>query len=439
MKKSRKARSLKLPFRANEIPESLLQFIWRYQYFNSSALCTTKGEALSVIFPGKLNTNQGPDFLDAKVRIDETLLAGSVELHLRSSQWQQHGHHHDPNYHNVILHVVFEDDLPGGGVPHLPVLELQGRIPSLLLERFDTLMHTPSFIPCEQNIAAVPELVMLSWKDRMVAERLTRKGESIMTLACAHHYHWEEVFWWLLARNFGMNVNADAFEAVARSLPLNLLGRHRSQLLQLEALLLGQAGLLDGTFSEKYPQMLQKEYSFLKKKYGLKPAGVPVHFLRMRPQNFPTLRLAQLAALVQKADQPFARILEMEDLPAVKAMLEVCANDYWHYHYRFDELSAFREKTMGATMIDNLVINSVVPVLFAYGLYLGKDKIKTKALTWLEQIKPENNQLIRAFSDQGVSAVNALDTQALLEMKAHYCDQRQCLACAIGNELLKIS
>ncbi|HYK55502.1 MAG TPA: DUF2851 family protein, partial [Flavisolibacter sp.] len=310
--------------------ERLLQYIWQFEYFSRSELQTTQGENIQVLFRGKPNTNQGPDFLNAQVKIGNTTLAGSVELHLKTSQWQEHGHHDAPNYKNVVLHVVFEDDTKNSSIP---VLELQSRISTVLLQRYNSLMQAGTFISCANNIAGVKEITWIAWKERLLAERLTRKSNLVFDFLKKNNYHWEETFWWVLARNFGMKVNSDAFEAIAQSIPVNILAKHKNQIHQLEALLLGQAGLLNVAFNDDYPQLLQREYKFLKKKYNLKPTHIRVQSLRMRPGNFPAIRLAQLAMLIQHSAHLFSRILETENVLEIKKVFEVTANDYWHYHY----------------------------------------------------------------------------------------------------------
>src|SRR5688572_23611354 len=278
--------------------EKLLQFIWQFQHFNRNDLLTNRLEKLQLIDPGKLNTSQGPDFLDGKVIIENTMLAGTIELHIRTSDWNRHGHSADLNYRNVILHVVWEDDTHPGD---LPVLELKNRVSKIILDRYENLVNALSFIPCENLIHQIPGLIWTSWTDRLVAERFVRRSAEIEKLLKQNQYHWEETFWWMLARNFGLRVNADAFELMARSVPLNVLAKHKNQVLQLEALLFGQAGLLHSKLNDAYAKMLYREYQFLRNKYGLRSVFHPVHFLRMRPGNFPTIRLAQLAVLISQS------------------------------------------------------------------------------------------------------------------------------------------
>jgi hypothetical protein len=424
--------NLTLPFPAGG--EKLLQYIWQFQYFNKSELQTTAGEKLQIIFPGKLNSNQGPDFTNAKIKVDNTTLAGSIELHLKASQWNEHGHSNDSNYKNVILHVVFENDLSQSP---FPVLELQSRISSLLMDRYAALMNATSFIPCANALSVIKEITWLSWKERLLAERLTRKSSIVFKLLEENNVHWEETFWWMLARNFGVKVNGEAFEAMARTISVTILAKHKHQIHQLEAILFGQAGLLEKNFTEDYPKLLQREYHFLKKKHNLNSIHNPVHFLRMRPGNFPTIRLSQLAGLIQNSAHLFSKILEIEKVSEVKKIFEVTANDYWHYHYRFDEPSSFKKKTVGKDMIDNLIINTIVPVLFAYGLYHKEEKYKNKAILWLEELPAEINSITRGFDSLKLSNKSGFDSQAYIELKTQYCDHKHCLQCAIGNALLK--
>ncbi len=416
--------------------ERLLQFIWQFQYFNKSELAAVSGENVQVIFPGQFNTNQGPDFTDAKIKIGNTTWAGTVELHIKTSGWTKHRHQSDANYRNVILHVVWEDDAKANEVP---VLELKNRVPKLLLQRYEELMNSSAFIPCEKSIPAVHDLTWKSWKERLLAERLLRKAAIAEVYLQQNNYHWEETFWWLLARNFGTKVNADAFEAVARSIPLSIIAKQKFQIHRLEALLLGQAGLLDKKIKEDYPRLLQKEYLFQQNKYGLKPVPVPLHFLRMRPGNFPTIRLAQLAMLVHGSAHLFSKIKEAYSVTDVRQWFNVTANDYWHYHYRFDEASAFKKKKLGEAMIDNIIINTVVPLLFAYGNYHKEQPYKDKALQWLDDTAAESNAITRGYQQIGIENKTAYDSQALIELKNEYCAKKRCLDCGVGNYILKKS
>jgi hypothetical protein len=415
--------------------ERLLQFIWQFSYFNKSNLTTIEGEPLLIILPGIINKNQGPDFSAAKIRIGNTTFFGTIELHLQTSGWEKHQHQSDKQYNNVILHVVFQHDKELNNA--IPTLELQARISTLLLERYSFLMSTNATIPCSNNLAGIKELVWLSWKERLLAERLTRKSEHILQLLKENNFHWEETFWWLLARNFGSKINGEAFEVLARSIPINLLAKHKSSIHQIEALLFGQANLLNEDFEDDYPKLLQREYNFLKKKYNLRPSPIPVLFLRMRPGNFPTIRLAQLAMLIQTATHLFSKILEADKIAGIKTLFTVAANDFWHYHYTFQQSSAFKKKTIGNDTIDNIIINSVIPMLFAYAIHHNEEKYKDKALRWLEEITPESNTITKEFVQLGLSNGSAYDSQALIELKNEYCLHKRCLDCAVGNNLLR--
>jgi len=419
--------------------ERLLQFIWQFQYFNKNELAAVSGENVQVILPGQYNTNQGPDFADAKIKIDDTLWAGTVELHIKTSDWKKHEHQNDSNYNNVILHVVWENDATANQVP---VVELKSRISKILLQRYEELMNSSAFIACEKNIHTVRDITWKSWKERLMAERLLRKAKIVESYLQQNNFHWEETFWWLLARNFGMKVNTDAFEAVARSIPLTILSKHKHQIHQVEALLFGQAGLLEKNPNkireeDDYLLLLRKEYQFLQGKYAIRPIHIPIHFLRMRPGNFPTIRLAQLAMLVCESAHLFSKIKDAVSVKELKDWFDVTANDFWHYHYMFNEISAFKKKNLGASMIDNIIVNTAVPVLFAYGNYHSEQRFKDKALQWLEEIGAESNSVTKGFHNIGIENKNAYDSQGLIELKTQYCDRKMCLDCGVGNYLLK--
>lgn len=415
--------------------ERLLQYIWQLQYFNKNELTTTSGESLLILHPGLLNTNQGPDFNNAKIKVNNTTWAGHVELHIKSSDWNNHKHSDDKNYQNVILHVVWQNDA------HLPLpfpaVELQTRVSKLLLVRFDELMNAQTFIACETMIAQVEPLIWNSWKERLLVERLQKKATVILEYLALNNNNWSETFWWLIARNFGVKVNSEAFEKIARSLPLNLLSKHKNQIHQVEALLFGQAGLLENNFTEDYPQLLKKEYLFYKNKYRLTQVQASLHFLRMRPSNFPTIRLAQLAMLIHDSIHLFPVIKEIKLLKDIKKLLTVTANDYWHYHYTFEDITPFREKNLGEQMINTILINTILPILFAYGYHHKETIYKDRVLQWMEEIKAEKNNITSGYTFLGIENKNAFDSQALIQLKNEYCDQKRCLECAVGGRLLK--
>ena len=421
--------------------ENLLQYIWQFQYFNKAELCTPAGDSIQIIHPGIYNTNQGPDFTGAKIKIGNTMWAGNVELHVDASQWNVHNHSSDTNYNNIILHVVYNNDVPikDRNGNNLPTLELQSRISILLLEKYRMLMEASFFIPCEKQVHEVGELTIHNWKQRLVAERLLSKSAEVLEIVKETGFHWEECFWWLIAANFGLTVNSDLFLQIARNIPLKILARHKNNINQLEAILFGVAGLLHDNFNEKYPAMLYKEFLFFQKKYKLTIINGRVSFLRMRPANFPTIRLAQMAMLIYGSEHLFSKIKEATLLSDIKKLLAVTANDYWHYHYVFDEEAIYKKKTLGESTINNIIINTIIPCLFAYGMYYKEQPVKDKALAWLEEISPENNAITKGFQQLHFTNKNAFDSQFFIQLKNKYCDNKLCLNCAIGNSILKRS
>ena len=419
--------------------EEILQYIWKFQYYNTNDLQCINGESITVIQSGVHNVNQGPDFIEAKIRINHTLWAGNVELHINSSDWNRHKHSADNNYNNIILHVVWNHDMEikDGNGNHLPTLELQSRVSKLLLEKYKQLLESASFIPCEKMQINISDLALMAWKQRLAAERLLLKSENIFKILQQTNYHWEETFWWLIAANFGLKVNSEMFKKIAQTLPQNLFAKHKNSIIQIEALLFGQAGLLEKDFDEKYPEMLKKEYEFYRKKYKLQPVDGELFFLRMRPANFPTIRLAQLAMLIHNSEHLFSKIKETGSVKELKTMFAVEANDYWHYHYIFDEESDFKIKRLGKQMIENILINTIVPIVFCYGLHHNDEFYKEKAIKWLEEITPEKNSITKGFEQLVYSNKTAFDSQAFIQLKNQYCNHKRCLDCAIGNSLLK--
>lgn len=416
--------------------ERLLQYIWQFQYFNKNDLITTAGEELLIIHPGIYNTHQGPDFNEGRIRIGENIWVGNIELHVDASDWHRHQHSNDKNYRNVILHVVWKND-DIDPEHNIPTLILEDRVPKILLQQYFSWMKENYFIPCESSAGNAGDLVWTGWKERLMIERLERKSRQVLELLRKNNFHWEETLWWMISRNFGLYVNADAFAEMASSIPYNLISKHRIQIHQLEALMFGQAGLLDAEFAEKYPSMLKKEYLFLQRKYNLEKIHAPVHFLRMRPACFPTIRLAQLAMLFHSTGNMFSSILHMETIIKVKMMLNITANDYWHYHFRFGEATVYQPKTLGGEMINNILMNTVATILFTYGKYHIEPTYQQKAVEWMSQLPAEKNSVMTKFRSIGVTSRNASDSQSLIELKSQYCDHKRCLDCAIANAVLK--
>jgi hypothetical protein len=420
--------------------ENLLQFIWQNRLFRNGPFYTIEGCLLEIIHTGERNFNQGPDFLNARIKIGNTEWAGNVELHIHASDWDKHKHTTDPNFRNIILHVVWINDVAifNQAGFSLSTLCIQSYISNHLLSKYTNLMRDNSFAkPCTSFLPAMNQLKWLAWKERLVFERLERKAIKIKKYLSDANKDWESITWWLLASNMGLKVNELLFESMAQSIPLRIIAKHRNQIHQIESLLIGQANLLGQDFEEQYPKMLKKEFQFLQKKYGLKSSMIQPAFLRMRPASFPTLRLAQLAYLVQENDNLFDLFMNTENLSNVKKKLMVMPNDYWLYHYRFDELSSYKEKRLGNPMVNSILINTVIPLLFTYGLIMREPKFQERSFNWLMGLFPEMNRITKIWTSDQVFCKTAFDSQALIELSNNYCQSKRCLECSVGISILR--
>ncbi len=420
--------------------EDLLHFIWQYRLFNHNGLHTVSGKRLCIQQPGLRNTHSGPDFEQARICLDETVCAGHIEIHLRSSDWNTHGHQYDAAYNPVILHVVYIHDkevyLADGSVPE--TLELKPLVAESLFARYRMLMEARSWIPCEQLIAGADTGQAMIWLNRMLVERMECKTEFVIRLLEKQHGDWEEVCHILIARSFGMKVNSGAFETLARSLPSKLLARYRDRPASIEALIFGQAGFLNDVFQEGYPLALQREYRYLRQAHQLQPMqAAQWKFLRMRPLNFPTIRLAQYAALCTTGYPLLRYILSYaRDMPSGR-LASLPVNEYWQTHYHFKHPSGVHAVQPGNRAIDNILINTFAVVLFAYGKYVGKELYIYQAEQLLSSIKPEANAITGRFATLHMKAQHAGDSQALLHLKENYCDKKRCLKCSIGLQIVK--
>ena len=419
--------------------EQFLHYLWRMKQFDMQDLRTTTGETIHIQHIGEYNRHAGPDFLNSRIYIGETLWAGQVEIHIKSSEWKQHSHHEDPAYQNVILHVVYEDDEPilrsNGQI--IPCLELKKRIPAGLLSNYQKLMHNAHWIPCQHRFHSVGQIIKNLWLDRMLIERLEQKTQDIKRLLLHNNNNWEECLYQLMARSFGNNINAEPFERLARQTPYTLIAKHKDNLLQIEALLFGQAGFLEQDFEERYPQLLKAEYHFLKKKYQLQ--ALPKsnwHFLRTRPANFPSIRIAQLAGLLFRTEHLFSKLLAIESIAEIENMFALKMSPFWKDHYQLHKSSKPRSKQLGKTAIHLIIINTIAPFLFLYGQHRNDEHYKEIALRLLEELPPESNRIIRQWIALGIEPQSAYQTQALLQLKNEYCKKQQCLSCAIGNQIL---
>jgi len=417
--------------------EKLLQFIWQYSLYNPVQLQTTEGESVTIVHPGRYNTNAGPDFLDARIRVNDTLLAGHVELHINNSDWQKHGHQNDEAYKNIVLHVVYNYD-GGKGPVNTPVLELRNYILPDVLAKHEALMAQPQPIPCASQLHTVKDITKESWLTRVLAERWEEKQALWRELLNKSAGDWRNLLYWRMAANFGFKLNADAFLDLALSIPHNVFAKGGT-LLQTEAVLFGQAGMLDGDFIDEYPNQLKQEYAYLKQKYKLTP--LPAHrwkYLRLRPANFPTIRIAQFAALVHKSFHLFAQIAETNTVKEIMPLLGVTASSYWDNHYRFDELSdVSTPKHLGKSSVQNIIINTIAPIRYLYAQAHCTDKEQERALQLLDELQAEKNHIIALYNDAGWKAINAAQGQAFIQLYNNYCSKKRCLECAVGLSLLK--
>jgi hypothetical protein len=420
--------------------EDFLHYLWQYKLYKPVLFSTVEGLPLEVVHPGHPNHDAGPDFFNAKVKIDDTLWAGNVEIHLRASDWYRHNHHKDPAYNNVILHVVLEADREVEGTlgQAIPAWEIQ--FDSSLEEGYTSLLRNKGWIPCEGRINQLPFFDIQSSMDRMLIEKLEHKVSAILALLEASNNDWEEVFYVILARNFGFGLNGQPFEQLARQTPWKMGLRSADQPERLEALFLGQAGFLDGLVHEDpYISVLGREYQLLKKKYDL--IAIPVYqwkFLRLRPVNFPTIRLVQLAALIGRNQKLFSSLLQCNSLKEVDTLLRASPSDYWNDHYRPDAVSPAASKKIGAPARQLIVINTIVPLFFAYAKLRNQPLFQQKALGWLAELPPEKNGVVTGWAKKGIGilAHSAAESQALVYLKKQYCDHRKCLACRLGHKLV---
>lgn len=426
------------------ITEDFLHYIWKFRLFERESLQTADGETLEIFSAGLHNSDSGPDFHNARIRIGETVWAGNVEVHLSASDWEKHGHTTDGAYDNVILHVVYRNDVPlflANG-RKVPTLELHNRISEALYQKYHKLVFgNQTFIPCENSIATVDGLTMQNWLTRVLVERMEKRSANVTAALALNKGDWEETFYQFLAANFGFKINALPFELMAKSLPQLTLAKNKNNPMQIEALVFGQAGFLDGVFKDEYPLKLQKEYAYLRKKYHLNPIENHLwKFMRLRPQNFPTIRLAQFAALIVQSNHLLSKILEIKEVKALRDLFtELKANSYWDDHYRFDVASKPSSKNMGDGSVDILLLNTVALFLFSYGKLHQQQHYISRSLKLLENLPAEKNNIIAGFVNLDVKIETAFESQALLELKNNYCNYKKCLQCGVGNKILKLA
>ncbi len=416
--------------------EQLLHYVWKHCLFNASEIKTTEGEEIIVQKNGTHNHQAGPDFSNAKIKIGKIIFVGNVEIHQQSSDFEKHQHQNDAAYKNVILHVVYKHDKDI--LQQIPTLELKGKIPLHIIRNYENLLKSKNEIACAGSIENVSTLTWEQVFSRMALNRLERKVEFVETTLKQNNQNWEETFYQLLAKNFGMKVNAEAFFELAKATPVKILAKQKYSLLQLEALLLGQSGLLNEIFNDAYAVQLQKEYQFLQHKFSLQP--IPANYwkmARMRPQNFPPLRIAQLAALVFQSSHLLSKVLECSAINDLKQLFQVQPSDYWQQHFKLDTDSVKSKKQIGDSTIENFIINTIVPIVFAYGKIQHEEIFQDKALEWLNDLSAEKNNIISAWKNYNIKPNSAFQSQALIELRNEFCEKRNCLECLIGQGLMK--
>ncbi|RTY85542.1 DUF2851 family protein [Flavobacterium sp. RSP15] len=419
--------------------EDFLHYLWKFKKFDTLNLKTFNGEEITIVTVGQYLELAGPDFFNAQITIANQKWAGNVEIHLKSSDWYVHHHEQDSGYENVILHVVWEHDTEvfRSNNSEIPVLELKKYVDKATLENYQSLMAPKSWIFCEKQINKIDGFVLKNWQERLFFERLERKAKSIFDLLEQTNHDWEAVLFCLLAKNFGLNTNGELFFNMAQNIPFSVLRKESFEIENLEALIFGTAGLLDSDKEDTYFKDLKFRYFYLTHKYQLEQGGLaPVQFFKHRPDNFPTIRLSQFANLYHSQVHLFSKISVLNSLKSSYDLFQVSASEYWLNHYQFDKESPKKRKSLSKSFIDLIVINTIIPLQFAFAKSQGKE-ISEDLIRLLEEVSPEKNAIIDKFKSFGVLAASAFDTQSLLQLKMEYCNAGKCLECAVGMELLK--
>jgi hypothetical protein len=418
--------------------EDFLHFIWKHKAFATSSLKTTNGEVVAIKHLGQHNFNTGPDFFNAQLAINNQLWAGNVEIHLKSSDWYVHNHEKDKAYDNVILHVVWEHDAEifRKDNSEIPTLELKTYTNASLLKNYQKLMQSKSWINCEANFSVTNDFLFYNWLERLFIERLERKSEDISKLLYLSNNDWEAVLFKMLLKNFGLKVNGESFLTLANSVDYSIVRKVQNNVLEMEALLFGQASLLEGDVQDVYFIDLQKRYQFLQQKFKLDNRGViSLQFFRLRPPNFPTIRLSQFANLYTLERQLFSKVITLNKIEDFYKLFNNGVTDFWMTHYTFGKTSKISKKLLTKSFIDLLIINTIIPLKFSYakaqGLTVDDDLFKL-----IKEIKIENNSIVKKYLELKTIEKNALNSQGLLQLKQNYCDKNNCLQCAIGNSLI---
>jgi hypothetical protein len=422
--------------------ESFLHFVWELQYFYKQNLTTCQGDDIQIIFPGTFNTDAGPDFSNAKIRIANIEWFGNIEIHIKSSEWYQHSHQTDPNYHNIILHVVWTNDkniLHKDGTV-IPVIELKGRVDEKLILKYASMVNSPDLIPCHKQFPFIAAIHKTGMLDKVLTRRIEHKAKEVKALLDRNKGDWEETAYQVLAKNFGFKINADPFLMLSQSLPLKTLSKHSDHLQHLEALLFGQAGFLEQDLKEDYPILLKNEYAFLSHKYALNSQRLDEFqwkFLRIRPANFPTIRIAEFASLIYKLPNLFSSFIEFENASQIYNALDLHLSEYWNDHYYFGKKVTLKKRKIGRSSIENVVLNTIVPILVCYAKERDNNDYIERAISFMESLPAEDNKITRLWEEHGLEIDNAFDSQAVIELYNNFCKRKNCLNCSIGINILK--
>lgn len=422
------------------INEEFLHFIWKFQLFDFPNLQNTTQKSIQVVNAGLHNHNSGPDFLNARIRIDNILWCGDVELHVKSSDWYAHNHQTDENYDSVILHVVYHDDIEvcNRNGERIACLSLAGLIPNKYISDYDTLYHSISNLPCSYAIGGLDKLFWASYSERLIVERLALKSLKIRKLFLAVNKDYQECFYQLLAYALGLKINADSMLTLAERTPLKLLQKQRPNRTAIEAILYGQSGLLERSYTDDYPILLQQEYQFYKAKYKLQsPPNQSWKFFRLRPSSFPSLRISYLADFVLRSELIFDELFEFENLKSILPFFELTLSTYWQTHYVFDKKAKHSNKSLGKSTIDIIMINAVLPFCFFYAHQKSNEHAKERVVEAYRALKGEDNKVVRYFKDAKVGVTTALKSQALFHLHQQYCITRKCLNCRVFNQIIK--
>ena len=422
--------------------EEFLHYLWKYGLYNHDRLFDNEKNQIIVLNPGEYNRDSGPDFFNARISVAGTVWAGNIEIHVKSSHFNNHGHQHDPAFNNVILHVVAENDKIVYNTRGEEILTSEISFDPSLFKKYTLLVNNPYIIACQDDIKKLDNILVRHWLNSLVIERLQAKAESIIKIFTETCHDWDETFYRLITRYFGFRVNTEPFEMLASALPFRIIRKHSDNIFQIEALLFGTAGLLEtGLFkealSDDYYLDLIKEYTILSAKYSLQPLhGWMWKFSRLRPSNFPTVRLSQLAAMLSVSGGIFSKVIEVDDVEKIRKLFEVKASGYWEDHFVFGRKSRKIIKNAGSQAADILFINAVIPIIFVYGRSRDNQEIIDRALSFLENISPEENIIISEWKEAGIIAESAFYSQALIQLRNEYCKKRKCLNCRIGNMII---